>query len=148
MNFPDQFLAYCTTLNLKLTSIRKEVLYILWSHHKPLKAYEILDYLHQNKLISQPPSVYRALDFFISQGVVHKAESIQSYTLCCEPIKHLHSELLMVCNNCHQIIEVHDPLVQSLVLKLAEQQSFQLTQDIIELKGICKRCQGTGFPSS
>lgn len=140
MNYPDSFLNYCATLDVKFTSLRKEILFILWLAKKPLKAYEVLDKLLETKPNSKPPSIYRALLFFVEHGVVHKIESIQSYTLCCEPEKHLFSEVLMVCNECHQVIEVYDATVQALVLKLADQNQFKLKQDIIELKGICNNC--------
>ncbi|WP_133128397.1 Fur family transcriptional regulator [Legionella nagasakiensis] len=140
MNYPGSFIQYCTTLGVKLTSLRKEVLYILWQAKKPLKAYEILDLLLQIKPNSKPPTVYRALSFFVMHGIAHKIESIQSYTLCCEPEKHLYSEVVMVCDDCHQVIEVYDAVIQSLVLKLADNNHFKLKQDIIELKGICQHC--------
>lgn len=140
MNYPDAFIQYCAALTLKWTSLRKEVLYILWQAKKPLKAYEILDYLLKIKPNSKPPTVYRALLFFVTHGVVHKIESIQCYTLCKEPDKRLFSEILMVCNHCHQTIEVSDPSIWELVQKLAHQHYFKSTQDIIELKGVCSLC--------
>lgn len=140
MSYPISFLQYCATLELKLTSLRKEVLYILWCAKRPLKAYEILDDLLKIKSNSTPPTVYRALIFFLESGTVHKIESIQSYTLCCEPEKHLSSEVLMVCNECHQVIEVYDVAVRNIVIKLAKEHSFQLKQDAIELKGLCTKC--------
>lgn len=140
MNYPLSFMQYCATLELKLTSLRKEVLYILWCAKKPLKAYEILDDLLKIKSNSTPPTVYRALIFFLSSGVVHKIESIQSYTLCCEPEKHLSSEMLMVCNDCHQVIEVYDAALSNLFTTLAKTHHFKLKQDAIELKGTCKQC--------
>ncbi len=140
MNYPLAFLTYCTSLELKLTSLRKEVLHILWSEQKPLKAYEILDCLLKIKQNATPPTVYRALLFFVSRGVVHKIESIQSYTLCCEPEKHLSSELLMVCNICHNVVEVYDADLCVLLESLAKNHQFQLKHDTIEIKGICKKC--------
>jgi Fur family zinc uptake transcriptional regulator len=140
MNYPPPFVDYCATLDLKLTSLRKEVLYILWCAQKPLKAYEVLDSLLKTKSNSTPPTVYRALIFFLASGIVHKVESIQSYTLCCEPEKHLSSEVLIVCNTCHQVIEVYDAEVRNLVAKIATHHNFQLSQDAIELKGFCKSC--------
>ena len=142
MIYPDSFRDYCATMEVKFTSLRREILYILWQAKKPLKAYEVLDKLLQTKPNSKAPSVYRALLFFAERGIVHKIDSIQSYTLCCEPEKHLFSEVLMVCNECHQVIEVYDATVQALVLKLADQNYFKLKQDIIELKGTCRRCEG------
>jgi len=141
MNFPDKFLQYCASLELKLTSLRKEVLYILWQAQKPLKAYEILDNLLKIKQHAKPPTVYRALEYFIAHGAVHKIESIQSYTLCGEPEKHLSSEVLMVCNDCHNVIEIYDPTVRAMVVKLAGDHQFKLHQDAIELKGICSACR-------
>ena len=140
MNYPAPFLQYCATLDLKLTSLRKEVLHLLWCAKKPLKAYEILEGLLKTKSNSKPTTVYRTLLFFVASGAVHKIESIQSYTLCCEPEKHLPSEVLMVCNDCHQVIEVYDAAVRSLVAKLADDYHFRLRQDVIELKGTCKQC--------
>ncbi len=140
MSYPASFMQYCATLELRLTSLRKNVLYILWCAQKPLKAYEILDNLLKIKLNATPPTVYRALIFFLASGVVHKIESIQSYTLCSEPEKHLPSEVLMVCNDCHQVVEVYDADVRHLIAQLAAHHHFQLKQDAIELKGICKRC--------
>ena len=132
---------YYLALDLKLTSLRKEVLYILWRAQRPLKAYEILDNLIINKPNSKPTTVYRTLDFFVSTGLVHKIESIQSYTLCCEPEKHLPSEVLMVCNDCHHVTEVYDAEIRRLVSKLTDTHHFQLKQDAIELKGVCQPCQ-------
>ncbi len=140
MSFPITFLHYCAALELRLTSLRKEVLYILWCAQKPLKAYEILDDLLKTKPNSKPTTVYRALDFFVESASVHKIESIQSYTLCCEPEKHLSSEVLMVCNACHQVIELYDDTLRSLVASLAKTHDFQLKLDAIELKGLCKEC--------
>ncbi len=140
MNYSILFNQYCESLALKLTSLRKEVLYVLWSEKKPLKAYEILDSLLKIKPNSTPPTVYRALVFFVAKGIVHKIESIQCYTLCCEPEKHLPSEVLMVCNNCHQVVEVYDALMHALVARLAVDHCFKINQDAIELKGICQQC--------
>lgn len=141
MNFPVNFLQCCASLELKLTSLRKEVLYILWQAQKPLKAYEILDNLLKIKQHAKPPTVYRALEYFAAHGVVHKIESIQSYTLCGEPEKHLSSEVLMVCNDCHHVVEIYDLAVRDILVKLAGAHHFTLHQDAIELKGVCQQCR-------
>ena len=138
--FPASFTQYCATLQLKLTSLRKEVFYVLWCASKPLKAYEILDNLLKIKPNSTPPTVYRALDFFEANGLVHKIESIQCYTLCREPHKQLPSEVLMVCGDCHQVVEVYDEAVRDLFATMAVANCFQLRQDAIELKGTCQAC--------
>lgn len=141
MSYSAAFIEYCKTLNIKLTSSRKEVLYILWGAGKPLKAYEILENLLNTKPNSNPPTVYRALQFFLAEGIVHKIESIQSYTLCCDPEKQLPTEILMVCNHCHQVQEVYDAEVRNLIAQIASDHQFHLKQDAIELKGLCDSCR-------
>lgn len=140
MSYPIAFIDYCATFPLKLTSLRKEVLYVLWCATKPLKAYDILNCLLKTKPNSTPPTVYRALVFFVASGIVHKIDSIQSYTLCDEPQKHLPSEVLMVCGMCHDVIEVYDASVGPLLAKIADASHFHLRQDAIELKGTCQAC--------
>lgn len=140
MNYSPEFIEFCAVLNLKLTSLRKEVLNILWQAEKPLKAYEILGLLLMTKPNSKPPSVYRALEYFVGQGIAHKVESIQSYTLCFEPEKHLVSEVLMVCDVCHHVKEIHDESVQGLISSIAQKHHFTLHHDAIELKGLCDNC--------
>lgn len=141
MSYSAAFIQFCGQLDLKLTSLRREVLYILWQADKPLKAYEILDTLVKTKSNAKPPSVYRALLFFLNHGIVHKIESIQCYTLCTFPVKHLVSEVLMVCNTCHHVTEIHDETLQALVFKLSDDNAFNLQQDAIELKGLCRSCR-------
>ncbi len=140
MNYPASFIDYCVSLKLKLTSSRKEVLYILWQAQKPLKAYEILANLLTIKPHLKPPTIYRTLEYFVANGTVHKIESIQSFTLCGEPEKQLSSEALMVCNTCHHVIEIYEASLRDAVVKLAKAHQFKLHQDAIELKGICERC--------
>ncbi len=140
MGYPPLFIAYFKQLPMTLTSLRKAVLFSLWDAQKPLKAYDILDYLVKIKPNMTAATVYRALDFFMSSGFLHKIESIQSYTLCSAPDKHLPSEMLMVCHACHQVIEVYDANLCELLRKLALNSTFQLSQDVIELKGLCMHC--------
>lgn len=144
MIYPAYFLNYCATMKLKYTSLRKSVLFILWSIEKPLKAYEILDRLLKIKQNAKPSAVYRVLDYFVACGVVHKIESIQSYTLCSEPEKHHSSELLMVCNDCHQVSELYDVNLGALVQKLSQENQFHLGKGAIELRGSCEKC----YPST
>lgn len=140
MSYSPEFIFYCNTLGLKLTSLRKAVLYLLWHENKPLKAYDLLTKLLPIKSNATPPTVYRALDFFVEAGIVHKIESIQSYTLCCEPEKQFSSEVLMVCHACHHVVEVYENDMRALMAKLSQQYDFQFSEDVVEMKGTCSRC--------
>ena len=136
----SEFQQYVENLELKITAVRKEVLHILWSADHPLKAYEILDQLTAGKPNATPPTVYRSLAFFLSAGIVHKVESIQSYTLCCEPKKKFSSEVLMVCHACHGVVEMYDDVLRHMISKLAQHHAFKLNKHAIELQGMCESC--------
>ena len=140
MKYPALFIEYFQQLSLRLTSMRKAVLFVLWSAHKPLKAYDIVESLMTIKPNMTSASVYRALDFFMSHGLLHKIESIQSYALCSAPEKKWPSELLMVCHLCHRIIEVYDADLRQLLTRITAEFAFRLNQDSIELHGLCAGC--------
>lgn len=143
MSYPNNFIKYYDTLSLKLTSLRKEVLYILWRSDTPMKAYEILNELLNTKSNATPPNVYRTLDFFVSRGLIHKIESIQAYTICVEPIKHLATEILMVCNFCRKVIETSDMQIHKLFKNISQKNFFHITEGAVELKGTCASCMTT-----
>ncbi len=138
--YPASFVSYYQSLSLRLTSFRKAVLFALWTSQKPLKAYDILQSLIPSCSNATATSVYRALDFFMMSGLLHKIESIQAYTLCLSPAVCHSTEILMVCRRCHQVTEQHDEGVRVLLSELAANSSFRLDENAIEIKGICESC--------
>ncbi len=140
MHYSSEFLAYSKNLSLSLTSLRKLVLHTLWQTKKPLKAYDILAALLSEQPNATAAAIYRALSFFMAAGVVHKIDSIQSYALCNEPETRACSEVLMVCSICHAVREMQDVMVREAVVRLARQDTFELSHDPIELRGMCGVC--------
>lgn len=141
MGYPLSFIEYYKQLPVTLTSLRKAVLFSLWDSKKPLKAYDILEYLIAIKPNMTAATVYRVLDFFMNAGLLHKIEHIQAYTLCSSPEQHHPSEMLMVCDTCHQVTEVYDASLRELLTRLTANAAFQLSKDVIELKGHCVQCK-------
>lgn len=141
MGYPVDFLTYCKRLSLTMTSLRKAVLFALWNTNKPLKAYDILERLSDSQPKATATALYRALGFFVTAGVVHKIDSIQSYALCGKEEAHTCFELFMVCSVCHEVHEVHDVAVREAVQQLALRSDFHVSDDPIELRGLCTRCR-------
>jgi len=54
------------------------------------------------------------------------------------PRKH-HDHL--TCTNCGQIVEFEKPEIEALQLEVAKAHGFQLTDHVLELYGLCQRCQ-------
>src|SRR5258708_33530580 len=65
----------CVQRAQKFTPIRRQVLQALLSSHRPLGAYEVIDQLAKSMPRPAPITVYRALDFLMENGLVHRIES-------------------------------------------------------------------------
>src|SRR5437899_12145699 len=72
----------CVRRAQKFTPIRRQVLQALLSSHRPLGAYEVIDELAKSMPRPAPITVYRALDFLMENGLVHRIESRNAYLAC------------------------------------------------------------------
>ncbi|NCT56854.1 MAG: transcriptional repressor [Legionella sp.] len=145
MGYPSAFVNFAKRLSMAktitITSLRKAVLFVLWNTDRPLKAYDILERLADDQPHATATALYRALGFFVTAGVVHKIDSIQSYALCGKKEAHTCSELFMVCSSCHKVHEVQDVAVRHVMQQLALCHDFHVSDDPIELRGLCARCR-------
>ena len=74
--------ALCAARKLQLTPVRKRVLEILLEAHEAMGAYDVLARLAAEGLGSKPPVAYRALGFWVEQGLVHRIEKLNAYVAC------------------------------------------------------------------
>src|SRR6266436_6350852 len=72
----------CAQRAQKFTPIRRQVLEALLSSHRPLGAYEVIDELAKSMPRPAPITVYRALDFLMANGLVHRIESRNAFLGC------------------------------------------------------------------
>ena len=129
----------CRERGVRLTEQRKTVFKLLCVSDKPLSAYGLLDRMRGVVKNPAPPTVYRALDFLLEQGLVHKLESLHAYVGCAHP-EHPHASQFLICDDCGEVAEVEDPsVVQS--LKLAGKAvGFRAKRPVIEVLGTCAQC--------
>ena len=73
--------AQCAERAQRLTPMRRQVLEVLLTSHRPLGAYEIIDRLQQ-KIRPAPITIYRALEFLSDNGLVHRIESRNAFVAC------------------------------------------------------------------
>ncbi|WP_043284685.1 Fur family transcriptional regulator [Paraburkholderia oxyphila] len=132
--------AYCRERGEKLTPIRRKVLELLLTSGRATKAYSLLDEMRQIHPGSAPPTVYRALDFLLSAGLVHRIESINAFTVCHDLTQCQHG-ILVVCQQCGNVTELHEPKLRQALVAQIEAAGYRLSGDGIELKGVCAQCQ-------
>jgi Fur family transcriptional regulator, zinc uptake regulator len=134
--------AYCRERGEKLTPIRRKVLELLLASGRATKAYSLLDEMRQIHPGSAPPTVYRALDFLLSAGLVHRIESINAFAVCHDLTQCQHG-ILIVCQQCGNVTELHEPRLRQALVAQIEAAGYRLAGDGIELKGVCAQCQGS-----
>ncbi len=88
-----------------------------------------------------PPTVYRALEFLLAQGLIHRIESLNAYVGCVHP-DGAHGGQFLICTGCGATAEVHDPRVDAAVARRAEELGFAVARKTIEIAGLCPPCQG------
>ena len=125
----------------RLTALRRQVLAMVWLNHQPRGAYAILEDLGHAGRRAAPLTVYRALDFLVGQGLVHRIESLNAFVGCNIPGQ-AHNCQFLVCDSCGTATELSDPEVQSVIsASVARPRALKLVRPMIELHGVCQTCQ-------
>jgi len=126
---------------VRLTALRKRVLELVWQSHKPLGAYDILAVLsEQDGRRAAPPTVYRALDFLLENGLVHRIASLNAFIGCNHP-EHPHQGQFLICRLCHTAIELENAAVSDAIAAAAASVDFQAEAQTVEVVGICAPCR-------
>ncbi|WP_297481863.1 zinc uptake transcriptional repressor Zur [uncultured Photobacterium sp.] len=133
----------CEQRGVRMTPQRLKVLALIINHHSSISAYELLDLLKASEPQAKPPTVYRALDFLLAQGFVHKVESTNSYIACCVLGHADHCSQLLICDKCGFVKEIHDDELAKLLRQKSEQYSFMIKHHVVESHGVCHKCQQT-----
>lgn len=130
----------CRHDNARLTEHRKQVLSILAADHKPLGAYEILESFKLTDGTRPAPAIiYRALDFLMQHGLVHKIERLNAFTVCTHAGV-AHQVQFLICTNCQTVAEIADPAIDAALIKGALSVGFTITSPIVEVEGLCPNC--------
>ncbi|MEC7840113.1 MAG: Fur family transcriptional regulator [Chlamydiota bacterium] len=139
-NIIDHAQAFCTEHKERLTKPRVEVLKIISQSLKPVGAYEILEKLGQVIHMPKPPTVYRAIEFWLQNGFIHRIESLNAYTTCHAGHKHKGSQF-MICDECGIVIEVHICEMPNTLQKMVTKNTFLPSNWNLEIHGLCQECQ-------
>jgi Fur family zinc uptake transcriptional regulator len=133
--------AICRARDERLTPLRRRVLELVWRSHEPVGAYDLLAALRKDGRSGAPPTVYRALDFLLEQGFVHRIQSLNAFVGCNHPGE-THAGQFLICRRCRSAAELHDAEVGKAVSEGAERIGFRVLTQTIEISGFCLACQG------
>jgi Fur family zinc uptake transcriptional regulator len=133
----------CAERGLRLTPLRADVLRLVADSMRPVKAYDLLAQISQSKAASAPPTIYRALDFLLENGFIHKLESINAFIACHHP-RVQHTVPFLICDSCHAAIEMEDEKISQLLDEKARALGFTPQAQTLEVHGLCANCRKKG----
>jgi len=125
---------------LRLTPRRREVLKIIARSHRPLGAYDVLAALGRaGRGTPKPPTVYRALEFLLAQGLVHRIDSRNAFVACFRPAR-AHRAHFFLCEICGCASEVHSEDLGHALGACARDAGFTVKRETVEIIGKCRNC--------
>ena len=130
----------CAERGRRLTPIRRKVLELLLREGRSLKAYELLEAMRAVHPGAAPPTVYRALDFLMEEGLIHRLDAVNAWTACHDAAGAPH-DLLVVCTGCGAVAEVSDPAMSRQLAERVAQTGFALATHETEIRALCPQCQ-------
>lgn len=131
----------CAARGARLTKLRRHVLELIWeSGHAPIGAYDLLRRLDTEHASAVPPTVYRALDFLLEQGLVHRIESLNAYVGCASP-QEKHVGQFLICRGCGTAAEMSDARIDRAINKVAAELGFAADGRVVEVRGLCPTCR-------
>ena len=141
---PDELVASavesCREAGRQFTPLRRRVFEALAEASGPLGAYDIVEQLGREKRIS-PISVYRALDFLIEAGLIHRVATRNTYLPC----HHLHAAdettVFLVCTRCGGVDELASPELGRDLRGMAAASGFRPGGNAVEIEGECAECR-------
>ena len=130
----------CRQRGVRLTRQRRKVLAIINSSEQAMGAYDILHEMRAAQPRIAPPTVYRALEFLLSEGLIPKLESLHAFVGCAHP-DHPHLSQFLICNECGAVDELHNDSVNHSLTEAARAKGFLPERRTVEVVGRCDRCQ-------
>jgi Fur family zinc uptake transcriptional regulator len=131
----------CADRAQRFTPIRRQVLQALLSSHRPLGAYEVIEELARSMPRPAPITVYRALEFLMANGLVHRIESRNAYLACAHDHDAAAMVAFLICESCGAVGEIPAAPVAQRLSDAARASGFAPKLSVVEITGTCFHCQ-------
>ncbi|WP_168795096.1 Fur family transcriptional regulator [Paraburkholderia aromaticivorans] len=138
--------AHAALHGLALTPLRRQVYAAIVASERPVGAYELLDALEPARGRVPPTTVYRALDFLLAHGFVHRIESKNAFVACCE-VGVPHRSQFLMCDGCGATVEIPGDDLAEQLSHSAPAHGFEVHRQVVELSGLCALCARAARPA-
>lgn len=136
----DRASLLCESRGAKLTELRRQVLALVLETGRPVGAYDLLEKLRGQRRGAAPPTVYRALEFLMQHGLIHKLERLSAFIGCPVHDHHNHAAQFLICGGCGTVQELEDASVRVALEQAAARLGFAIRGVTVEAEGRCAAC--------
>jgi Fur family zinc uptake transcriptional regulator len=133
--------AACAKRGARLTPLRRRTLAALVSEHRPLGAYDVVERMAAEGARPAPITVYRALDFLLENGLVHRIASRNAFVACLHQHTAADSVVFMICDRCGVVGESSSTAVKDALNAAAVEAGFVPHLPVVEVTGVCAHCR-------
>jgi len=145
----DEAEAICAARGSRMTKLRRRVLELILQTGRPASAYDLLDRLRPEHKGAAPPTVYRALDFLLEQGLIHKLERLSAYVGCMHMHQHAHEAehhgaQFLICIHCGRVAEIENAQIDRAIGDAVAALGFSPRTSTVEVEGFCGECAAAG----
>ena len=130
---------HCEQRGGRLTAQREQVLALAFDYPGVVKAYQLLADMQAERGVTAPPTVYRALDFLVEQGLLHRVEALNGYVRC-QHFDCPHDSLMLVCEQCGGVEELDAAESLGSLTSALNACGFAPYSQNIVLTGVCRVC--------
>ena len=130
----------CARRGARLTRLRRRVLELVWQGHAAVKAYDCWPSSDRRGGAAKPPTVYRALDFLMAHGLVHRLESLNAYVGCPQP-EAPHDGKFLICDACGRSASSTRRRSRARSRPRRPTLGFAVGQQMVEVHGVCRGCR-------
>jgi Fur family zinc uptake transcriptional regulator len=135
----------------QLNAMQSRIRDLLAAAQKPMSAYDVIDAMREHGRLA-PPTVYRALQKLIDEGLAHRLETQNAYVACQhgdaahgarhdQGFDHAHRAGFMICRLCGKTQEFGDAEVGEVLARIAARENFAGERVAIEIQGLCADCR-------
>lgn len=126
---------------IALTPGRRRILDILAREGRPLGAYDLIDRVGlETGKRPAPISIYRALDFLLENGLVHRLASRNTFLACGHAHEASAPIVFLICENCGEVVEATSESFRGSLAGLAAEAEFSPRATVMEVAGRCRAC--------
>ncbi|WP_086653354.1 Fur family transcriptional regulator [Acetobacter malorum] len=160
----DRADALCSRQGGRMTQQRREILGLILDAKTPVGAYDLLEKIKTPDRRPAPPTVYRALDFLLEHGLIHRIERLSAFVPCthllhdapghnpdhCHDHDHdtcLHTAQFLICKSCKSVTEIADSSLLTTLRGICREQDFVMQGASIEVVGLCADCAAKARPA-